>query len=80
MDTKEALATRGRRVFITNKDWDQVDFILASSLVMLGYKIFNFEGVLQNIDDPSLTGSNFILVPPGKVGDLVLKVMGQFHS
>lgn len=79
MDTKEALATRGRRVFITNKDWDQVDFILTSSLVMLGYKIFNFEGVPQNIDDPALTGSNFILLPPGKIGDLVLKVMGQFH-
>jgi len=79
-NTKEAIETRGRRIIMIEGDYDQVDFILYSALVALGYRIFDFDGTARNVDDPAISYSNFLLVPPGTVGDTIREIIRDLYK
>lgn len=74
-EAKEALQTGGKRAFLIDGDFNQVDFIDFSALVYLGYEIYDWNGVAYNIDDPNLNNKKFVLVPPGKIKDEILTVV-----
>ena len=77
-EVKEALETRGRRAIILDGDFNQVDFISYSSLVRLGYEVFEWNGTKHSVDDPAIANKKLVFVPPGEAGKLILKIVRDF--
>jgi fructose-1,6-bisphosphatase/inositol monophosphatase family enzyme len=77
---RESLLTGGKRIMIMDGDYNQVDFISYSMLVKLGYKIFDWNGKEYNIDDPTLNDKKVVLIPPGKVGKKVLRIIKNIQN
>jgi fructose-1,6-bisphosphatase/inositol monophosphatase family enzyme len=71
----EAILTGGRRAMVIDGDFDQSDFISYSILAQLGYKVYQWNGQERNVDDPDLTDTKLVVVPPGKAGEELVKIV-----
>ncbi len=74
-DVLEALTTGGQRAIVMDGDITIVDYIAHSFLQKIGYLFFDWNGNEFNADQADLSGKKVVFVPPGKVGDEIIKII-----
>ena len=79
-DVLEAALTAGQRAMIIDGDYNLVDFIPHPAITTLGYKIYRWDGTLMRPEDPALVNQKLVVVPPGKAGEQILKIVGRYAT